>query len=56
MAAAIDAPVAHHRGPAGRYLDHQRLTPAQVHELSDAINGLAEPVSRLAAQSASGDR
>ncbi|MET7706395.1 hypothetical protein [Micromonospora sp. NPDC005413] len=35
--------------PAGLYLGYQRLTPAQVRELSDAINGLAEPVSRLAA-------
>ncbi|WP_433288586.1 iron uptake system protein EfeO [Micromonospora sp. CA-244673] len=48
-AAEVDALVAHYRDPAGRYTDYQRLTPAQVRELSDAINGLAEPVSRLAA-------
>nr|WP_255474540.1 EfeM/EfeO family lipoprotein [Micromonospora sp. AMSO31t] len=48
-AAAVDALVAHHRDAAGRYMDYQRLTPAQVRELSNAINGMAEPVSRLAA-------
>ncbi|MET7948270.1 imelysin family protein [Micromonospora sp. NPDC005324] len=48
-AAAVDALVAQHRDPAGRYMGYQRLTPAQVRELSDAISGLAEPVSRLAA-------
>jgi iron uptake system component EfeO len=47
--AALDALLTRYRDGAGRYADYTELSPAQVRELSDAINGLAEPVSHLAA-------
>ncbi|MGA5299763.1 iron uptake system protein EfeO [Nucisporomicrobium flavum] len=46
--ATVDALLARYRDGAGRYADYTKLSPAQVRELSDAINGLAEPVSHLA--------
>ena len=47
-AVAVDALLAGHRTASG-YVDYTALTPAEVQALSDALNGLAEPVSRIAA-------
>jgi iron uptake system component EfeO len=47
--AAVDALLARYRDAGGRYVAYPTLTPGQVRELSDAINGLAEPVSRVGA-------
>jgi iron uptake system component EfeO len=45
---AVDRLLAQHRTAAG-YASYTTVTPARVHELSDAINALADPVSRVAA-------
>lgn len=50
---AVGALLTRHRKGAG-YADYTTVTPAQVRELSDAINALAEPVSRLGAVVATG--
>jgi iron uptake system component EfeO len=47
--AAVGALLARHRDAGGRYAAYTTLKPAQVRELSDAINALAEPVSRVGA-------
>jgi iron uptake system component EfeO len=47
--AAVTALLSRHRGADGRYVPYTALTKPQVRELSDAINALAEPVSRIGA-------
>ena len=46
--AAVDAAMAKHRAGDGWKL-HNELSAAELKELSDVINALAEPVSRVAA-------
>ncbi|HEY7093873.1 MAG TPA: peptidase M75 family protein [Ktedonobacterales bacterium] len=38
------------RGPDGAYLLHNALTPGQLHQLSDAMIAIGEPLSRVASQ------
>jgi iron uptake system component EfeO len=46
---AVTALLSRHRDTSGRYAAYTTLTRPQVRELSDAINALAEPVSRIGA-------
>jgi iron uptake system component EfeO len=47
--ATAEAAVRRYRNPAGDFVSYTTLGTAQVKELSDSINALGEPVSRVAA-------
>jgi iron uptake system EfeUOB component EfeO/EfeM len=38
------------RAPDGAYLLYNALTPGQLHQLSDAMTAIGEPLSRVASQ------